>query len=444
MPRTDTRFAAVALSIAATLAIAAPAAARSTLFDDDAPTLRRALAAGLQTSADNVWQMRTAEPVLGAGREVEPVPASALLGRGAGGMAAVLRKAVAASGGHYAVIEDLGPAFRGTEGDALAAAFGTLSSQASPYIGGGVLARRVHVYFAADAGPLLADPEAAGLRTAASRAGGVWLKTTGWSRADWLTWPSEAARQAAARGPGRTNAHVAMVAGDQTSQWAAARSGSACVVLANGPGAYRVGGGIDDFVAEYRRTFPSMTSKKRPTTGCTAAPVLPAAGASALVAAAGRETTGLPIPPGGLVTPPLVAGEPAQVTLQLGPDPLGLAAALGLSPEQAWDALDVVVEVRGPGVALDVPVAGDGSAALEFTPTAPGPVSMRIVLGAAGLATALGGPADMVASLAAAPGGSAMLARVVADPDAWSLSISLVPTGGSVGDPVLVIVPPVV
>jgi hypothetical protein len=64
------------------------------------------------------------------------------------------------------------------------------------------------------------------------------------------------------------------------------------------------------------------------------------------------------------------------------------------------------------------------------------------VVGAGGVGTALGGPADMVASLAASPGGAALLSRVVADPDAWSLSIPLAPTGGAVGDPVLVIVPP--
>jgi hypothetical protein len=137
-----------------------------------------------------------------------------------------------------------------------------------------------------------------------------------------------------------------------------------------------------------------------------------------------------------------VAGEPAQVTLQLGADPLGLAAGFGLTPEAAWEALGEVVQVRGPGVAIDVPVGGDGSAALSFTPTAPGPVTMRIVFGAPGVTAALGAPGDLVAPLGATPGGAPLLARVVADPDGWSLGIPLAPTDGAVGDPVLVIVPP--
>jgi hypothetical protein len=130
------------------------------------------------------------------------------------------------------------------------------------------------------------------------------------------------------------------------------------------------------------------------------------------------------------------------VTLQLGDDPLGLAAGLGLEPEAAWEALAVVVQVRGPGVALDVPIGGDGSAPLTFTPAAPGPVTMRIAFGSPGVQAALGGPADMVASLAATAGGAPFLSRVVAEPDAWSLTIPLAPTGGAVGEPVLVIVPP--
>jgi hypothetical protein len=226
--------------------------------------------------------------------------------------------------------------------------------------------------------------------------------------------------------------------GDQRALWTWARTGSACATLRNGPGAYRLGAGMDAFAQEFRRAFPSKSAFA----GCTAAPVLPRAGASALVASAGREATGLAIPPGGLVTPPLVAGEPAQVTLQLGDDPLGLAAGLGLDPEATWEALGVVVQVRGPGFALDVPIGGDGSAPLAFTPTAPGPVTMRIVFGSPGVMAALGGPGDMVASLAATAGGAPLLSRVVADPDAWSLTIPLAPTGGAVGDPVLVIVPP--
>jgi len=130
------------------------------------------------------------------------------------------------------------------------------------------------------------------------------------------------------------------------------------------------------------------------------------------------------------------------VTLQLGADPLGLAAALGVPEEALWIALEGVVQVRGAGVTLDARVGGDGAAPLEFTPTVPGPVTMRLVLRGSGVSTVLGGEADLVAPLAAAGGASALIARIVASPDGWTLDIPLTPPGGAPGDPVLEIVPP--
>jgi hypothetical protein len=435
------RFLAFGAAAVAVAAASSTAAARSTMVDDQAPILRRAVAAGLQVSGDNLWQTRGPDAVLGAAREVESVPSSALAGKSPAAMASVLRAALRASGGHYAVIDDAGPVFRGAQGDALAAAFAILGREASPW-GGGTMARRVHLYVNAAAGGVLTEPAQAGLRTALARSGGLWLKTTGWSAQRWLTWPAELTRQVAPRGLDRTRIHVAIHAGDQARFWARAKNGSACVVLDNGPAAYRVGDSIEAFAAEYRRAFTRPAADKAAVEGCTPAPVLPPAGASALVASMGRETTGLEIPPGGLVTPPLVAGEPAQVTLQLGADPLGIAAGLDVAPEAVWEALAVVVQVRGPGVAVDVPIAGDGAAPIEFTPTAPGPVTMRIIVRGSGVSTALGAPTDMVAPLAATPGGPALLPRVVANPDSWSVQIPLHPTGGGVGQPVLEIVPP--
>jgi hypothetical protein len=442
MPRTDTRFAAVALTFAATLAIVAPASARSSLLDDDAPVLRRARAAGMKVTDDDLFQIRTGEAVFGPGRELESVPGSSLTGRSPSAIAAILRKAVGDAGGHAAVIDEIGDPFRDRDGHALASALNSLAGEPAPYPGGGTMAGRIQIYLASEGGPLLTDPATLPLRTALGRSGGVWMKTRGWTALDWLTWPAEAQRQSGAAKGGRQRVHVAMVAGDQAAQWRRAKNGSACAVLANGPGAYRVRDAIEAFTAQYRAAFRQPSSTKAGVTGCTDAPLLPRAGASALVASWGRETTGLMIPPGGLVTPPLVAGEPAQVTLQLGADPLGLAAGLGVTPEEAWQALDVVVQVRGPGVAFEVPVGGDGSAPLAFTPTAPGPVSMRIVVQGSGVSTALGAPADLVGPIASTPYGGPLLGRVVADPDGWALTIPLVPTGGSAGQPVLVIVPP--
>src|SRR5262245_42720717 len=153
MPRTDTRFAAVALSIAATLAIAAPAAARSSLLDDDAPVLRRALSAGLQVSNDDLFQIRTGDAVFGPGRELDSVPGSALLGRSPTAIAALLRKAVGDAGAHATVIDEIGSPFRDGDGDNLAAALTALASEPAPYPGGGTMAGRIQIYLASDGGP---------------------------------------------------------------------------------------------------------------------------------------------------------------------------------------------------------------------------------------------------------------------------------------------------
>ncbi len=169
-------------------------------------------------------------------------------------------------------------------------------------------------------------------------------------------------------GSARARAHVSIGAVDQDAAWSRARAGGACPVLANGPGGVRLGTAVAAFTEQYRLTFPVELGPKAPAAECTAVPTLDAAGARSLDAAARDEATGLEIPPGGLVTPPVAVGVPAQVTLQLGPDPLGLAAALGISSEEFWTAAEATVTARGAGVALAAPVAGDGSATLAVHP----------------------------------------------------------------------------
>ncbi len=265
---------------------------------------------------------------------------------------------------------------------------------------------------------------------------------TEWDPAQWLAWPAEASAQLSAAGSLRSRVHV-VFSGDfrQASAWALARTGSACQTLANGPGGYRLGAGVDEFVAEYRSTLPIKTVSKDPVVGCTAAPALTAAGAQSLEAAAARETTGLVIPEGGLVTPPLPAGEPAQLTLQLGADPLGLAESLGVSPESFWTAARARLEVRAPGASADVTIEGDGAARIEFTPTAPGPVTMRVIMDQSAFTRALGGEPEVVAPLRAAGVSGALIRRVVADPSGWVLAIPLVQPGAAAGSPVLEVIP---
>ncbi len=248
-------------------------------------------------------------------------------------------------------------------------------------------------------GALLTDPAWAGARLAAVRAGGVWLTTARWTPAQWLTWPSETANRLATSGSARNRAHVTIGAGDQTAIWTRARAGSACAVLANGPGGERLGSSASAFVAQFRRTFPAVENSKTPAAGCTAVTTLSDSGARALNAAAADEGTGLEIPTGGLVTPPLAVGEPAQVTVQLGPDPLGLAAGIGVTSDDFWLAARAVVTARGAGVASEAQVAGDGSVTLRFTPTQPGTIALRLVMPGAAVSRALGGPTEIVGPL---------------------------------------------
>ena len=98
--------------------------------------------------------------------------------------------------------------------------------------------------------------------------------------------------------------------------------------------------------------------------------------------------------------------------------------------------------MRAPGTATDVTVEGDGAARIEFTPTAPGPVTMRLVDRPG---DAVAGPRRGARGRRAAARGRAsnpaLVRRVVADPSGWALQIPLVQPGGAPGSPVLEIVP---
>ena len=433
----------IALAIGAVMP--GSALARSTLLDDDAATLQAMLAdrpdgtPGLRV-LDGLYQVTTTPAPLPIGRRVPRVAstggsatAPSLVGQGPEGMAAILASQILASRSGRVLVDDLGPEFRGAEGDDLAAALGILAGEG--------LARGVN-FSVPSPGALLTDPAWAGARLAAVRAGGVWLTTARWTPAQWLTWPSETANRLATSGSARNRAHVTIGAGDQTAIWTRARAGSACAVLANGPGGEHLGSSAGAFVAQFRRTFPAVEDSKTPAAGCTAVKTLSDSGARALDAAAADEGTGLEIPAGGLVTPPLAVGEPAQVTVQLGPDPLGLAAGIGVTSDNLWLAARAVVTARGAGVASEAQVAGDGSVTLRFTPTQPGTIALRLVMPGAAVSRALGGPTEIVGPLRAARASAALITGIVASPDAWELDIPLMNPGQSPGSGVIEVIAP--
>jgi len=433
------------------LSASATANARISILDDDAPSIARAV--GLQPDggaglgvADGAFQISTKPAALPAAYRISRVRADDLVGRDATGMADVLRAGIRASGARRVVIDELGPGFRGEDGDDLAAALTVLSRERVSSASTEVRSRRVHVYVG-DPGALLTDPAWAGARVALGRAGGVWLRTTPdsgpWTASQWLTWPAETARLLSRAGVSTLRAHVLMGAGDQDLAWRLARTGSTCAVLASGPGAQRLGTGITAFVARFRAVMPPTSTKRSPE--CLTTPVVDDATAAALEDAAEREVTGLTIPP--LLTPPLVIGEPAQLAVRVGADPLGLAAAAGLTPEEVWDTGALQLVVQYPGAAVTVPVEGDGTARVEFIPGLPGPVTMSLTL-SSDLADRLAGAdtgvaAELIPALRRV-GSTVLVTRAVETPGAWSITIPIAPTGGAPGDPVVqVITPPV-
>jgi hypothetical protein len=435
----------------------APAALAVTVVYDRADAVERMLAArgdggaGL-TAADGLIRQQPARRVLPPGRQAWKVSGGpgtratpSLIGRRPRGMAALLRDRIRRSGGHTVFLDELGPQFRGSEGDDLNAALIELSKETAPYAPDG-LARRVHVYVP-QPGEILADLDRwTGVRRAMLRVGGVWLEAyrgrSQWAPEEWLTWPGELARRMVAAGGSRRRVHVLLRGGgDHAETWRLARSGSACAVLGHGPGAYRLAGDAETFVREFRRTFPGgAPGPKRAPVGCTPATLVPPAGAAALAAAYDLQTTGLELPPGGLITPPLLVGEPAQLTVQLGADPLGLAAGLGVAPEALWGAADARLVTSGPGFVVETSVDDAGSARASFTPIGPGPVTMRLVLPGGTLSRALGAPVDVLGSLRRAGAGGGLVRRVVLSPASWVLDMPVVQPDGGPGGPVAEVV----
>lgn len=444
-------LASLAVCAAAALAVASPARAAVAVLDDTPESLARAFerqpdgSPGL-TAADAVYQLRTTPAVLPRYRQLARVQASALRGRSADAMAAVLRTAVAGAGSRRAFVDGIDAGFAGTDGANLARALDALSRTKGIKGAPPQASRRVHLYVS-DPGPILTGAAWEGLRAAMARSGGVWLRTTTasatWSADEWMTWPAETARTLAAKGSSASRAHVVIGPGDPALSWRLARTGGACATLVGGVGGRDLGPDMSVFAAEFRRAFGAPGSKGGPS--CLPAPSVPGAAAAALDAAAAQGPAGLELPPGAVLTPPLVSGEPAQLSVRVGSDPLGLAAAAGIPPEELWARGAITVQARAPGVVASAAVEGDGSARLLFTPTAPGPVDLVMVVDAAIAAALARAPAGTGVDLAGplrAGGSDALLPRVIAAPGRWAIALPLYPYGGTVGDPVAEVVPP--
>ena len=259
-----------------------------TILYDHAPTLRSMLAShgdvadGLRAERDNLFQQVPARGVLPPSRQVQkassrkPVyPSRSLRGLQGEKMASVLRRLIDKSGSHLVFIDEASdPAFLGPAANELSRALEILDGQA--FAGGpDSYATRVHAYVYWS-GEMVDDPQPRrGIWSALTRMGGVWLEAfTGadpggrpWDAATWATRPTAFAQAFERRGGRASQLHFLMSThrrGDQPSQWALASSGrgrySACRILSNGPGAYRLGttpGSPAAWVREYRKVFPT-------------------------------------------------------------------------------------------------------------------------------------------------------------------------------------------
>jgi hypothetical protein len=443
---------ALVLGAGGTVLACAPLAHAETVIYDRGAEVQRLLAIGPPglSAADGLIQQQPAKGALPGSRQAWKVSGGAgtratpsIVGLRATRITDILRSRIARSGGHMVFLDELGPAFKGPQGDELGQALRFLQKETTPYAPDG-LNLRVHLYVPAP-GPLLADDKSwTGARRAMSLAGGVWLEAyrgrEQWTPEEWLTWPGEVAREMDSIGGDSKRVHVLLRGGgDHAQTWRLARTASACGVLGHGPGAYRLGEDGARFVAEFRHTFPSVSPGPGPV-GCTPAAPLPAAAARAVVAAVGREELGIELPPGAIGTPPLPAGSAAQVTVRLGDDPLGLAAGLGMGPDQMWTAARARLRAVGPGFSVVAPVEADGSARIEFLPTAPGPVSLWLVVPGSALGRAVGAPVDTLAALRSAGAKSDLVQRVLAAPATWAIDAALIPAGAAPGTPPLVIV----
>lgn len=446
-PRSPHLGLAATVGVAVALAAGAEADARTTILYET--SRNHALLTGVQPDgspglgvAEGVLQQQPAPRRLGPGAQAWKVSGMggsratpSIVGLSGGAAAALLRDRIRRSGAHLVFLDELGSRFRGDPGHRLATALEVLGQQRSPY-GGESLARRVHIYVPGVRTMVAAPARWDGAWTALVRAGGVWLETyrgsRPWTEEQWLAWPAAFRREFVRRGGDPSRLHLLLTEGDQDEQWRRARTGAACELLNNGPGAYRLGRGAHDFVRLYRETFAVGAP------ACLPAPTLDETEARDLAVVLGAVDRGVALGGRRLSSPPLWAGRAARVTVRLGPDPLALARRLGRAPSEHWRRAGARVRAHGAGVATSAPLQADGTAELRIRPTEPGPVSLDLVLPGGPIRRSYGGARDLAGSVRPyAPWIGSGFRRAVLDPGRFRLVVPLRLPGREARSPAL-------
>lgn len=447
------------LTIGSTLAVGAlagvaadDASARMSVIYEPVSAHREAVTSGRLgepglSQFDQVFQQQPTERLLPASQQAWKVSGNngsratpTILGRGPAGMAALLRDRVRRSGAHLVFVDELGSRFRGQQGSDFGVAMGQLTTEQS-IIEGKTVAERVHIYVP-NVSVLMAQPQAwSGSWDALIRAGGVWIEayrqSAPWTAEQWLTWPGAFAREYVRRGGDPNRLHLLINGQDQAEQWSYARTGDACNILANGPGLYQTREAAPDWVTEFRRTFGEGDA---PVDGpspirCTPSPQVPPETAAALANVFSGQDAGAELALGSLGSPQLFVGIENPLSVRLGPDPLGLAAALGVDPTEFWRSARAVVRADGDGWKATARLH-NGVAKLKVLPTASGPVKLRLIVRGSSINKALGGPRDLVTSFE--PFRETMPAlyrRMMLSPRSWRFATTLSLNGRGVGTP---------
>jgi hypothetical protein len=419
--RSRTPVAVAALACALAAAPVAGAQERMVMLYATADAARAVAAGpgGLDAGTHNLFQQQPVAAVLAPSRQAWKVSARAasratpgLRGRSAGSMAALLKDRIRRSGARMVFIDEAGLALHSSTEDVvnLAVAMEILSQDTLPAITGSQpLNERVHIYVQGVPAPLVRSPEWEATWRVLALAGGVWWQayTTprAWNEAEWSTWPRLITRLLADHGGDPARLRWMLRHDPATTipaQLANALRGDACAALLGGIGVWRPGPEAAAFRDAYRAVADGAV-------GCAPAPVPSGQQAAGLDAVTALEA-GAPLPAGTLSVGAhgaerLAAGSiplrvPARLRLNLGGDPLGIAALLGVEPAAFWTDARAFVRIAGGGVSERVDLVPGRAIDLYLLPTRRGVVNATLHLPVRYVRTALGGTGvDLLAAL---------------------------------------------